>query len=73
MAKTTEKLFTFSVHRHDIVKSLFKIYNSDMSITQHFIQLVSGGGVTKDVYAHFYNEIFSLHSAGINTNVPTGL
>ena len=73
MAKTTEKLFTFSVHRHHIVKSLFKIYNSDMSITQHFIQLVSGDGLIKDVYAHFYNEIFSLHSAGINTNVPTGL
>ena len=79
MAKTTEKLFIFSVHRYDIVKSLFKIYNSDVSITQHFIQLVfkeenaSGDGVTKDVYAHFYNKIFSLHRAGINTNVPTGL
>ena len=44
-----------------------------MSITQHFIQLVSGDSVTKDVYRHFYNEIFSLHSAGINANVPTGL
>ena len=50
-----------------------------MSITQHFIQLVfkeenaSRDGITKDVYAHFYNEIFSLHSAGINTNVPNGL
>ena len=32
MAKTTEKLFIFSAHRHDIVKSLFKIYNSDVSI-----------------------------------------
>ena len=79
MAKTTEKLLIFSVHRNYIVKSLFKIYNSYVSTTQHFIQLVfkeenaSGDGVTKDVYAHFYNEIFSLHSAGINVNVPTGL
>ena len=79
MAKTTEKLFIFSVHRVDIVKGLFKIYKSDMSITQRFIQLVfkeenaSGNSVTKNVYAHFYNEIFSLHSASINANVPTGL
>ena len=33
----------------------------------------SGDGVTKDVYVHFYNEILSLHSAGIKANEPTKL
>ena len=71
-------VFVYAVHRHDIIKSLFTVYD-DASIIKYIINLVfkgenaSGDVVTRDVYTQFFKEIFSMYSSGIHANVPTGL
>lgn len=71
-------VFVYAVHRHDIIKSLFTVYD-DASIIKYIINLVfkgenaSGDGVTRDVYTQFFKEIFSMYSSGIHANAPTGL
>lgn len=71
-------VFVYAVHQHDIIKSLFTVYD-DASIIKYIINLVfkgenaSGDVVTRDVYTQFFKEIFSMYSSGIHANAPTGL
>lgn len=71
-------VFVYAVHQHDIIKSLFTVYD-DASIIKYIINLVfkgenaSGDGVTREVYTQFFKEIFSMYSSGIHANAPTGL
>ena len=76
--ETGGNVFVYVVHRHDIIISLFTVYNA-ASITKYIISLVFKGenesrdGVTRDVYTQFFKETFSMYSSGIHANVPTGL
>ena len=71
-------VFVYAVHRHDIIKSLFTVYD-DASIIKYIVNLVfkgenvSGDGVRRDVYTQFFKETFSMYSSGIHANAPTGL
>ena len=57
--ETNGNVFVYAVHRHDITKSLFTLYD-DASVTKYIISLVlkgeneSGGDVTRDVYPQFF-------------------